>query len=306
MAGLAGCAQLVPQTMALRSAWPADAPSQVELTELPFFPQVEYQCGPAALATVLGAAGLSLRPEDLVEQVYLPARQGSLQLEMLVAPRRHDLVSYQLAPQYGAVLRELAAGNPVLVLQDNGLFPLTQWHYAVVAGYDYEKGDLWLRSGETRRLTLSFTQFEFSWKRSGYWAMVALPPQRIPASATETSYLPAVLALDRVGSSAAAKLAYQTFLQRWPGNELASIGLANRHYADAALADAEAVLRAALAAQPASPALLNNLAQVLSDQGLHSEALALIDRAAANAGALRASVQKTRELIAGRANQGQR
>lgn len=292
--------------MALRSAWPPGVAPQVELTGLPFFPQVDYQCGPAALATVLGGAGLVVRPEDLVEQVYLPSRQGSLQLEMLVAPRRHDLVSYQLAPEFGAVLRELAAGNPVLVLQDNGLFPFTRWHYAVVAGYDYAQGDLWLRSGETRRLTLSFTQFEFSWKRSSYWAMVALPPQRIAASATEASYLPAVLALDRVGSSAAAKLAYQTFLQRWPDNELASIGLANRHYADAALADAEAVLRAALAAHSGSAALLNNLAQVLSDQGRNAEALALIDRAAADAGALRASVQKTRELIAGRAGQAQR
>jgi hypothetical protein len=33
-----------------------------------------------------------------VPQVYLPARKGSLQVEMLAAARRHGLVSYQLAP----------------------------------------------------------------------------------------------------------------------------------------------------------------------------------------------------------------
>ena len=45
---LAGCAQLVPQTIALRSAWPADVPQMAELRTVPFFPQSEYQCGPAA------------------------------------------------------------------------------------------------------------------------------------------------------------------------------------------------------------------------------------------------------------------
>jgi len=53
LAVLAGCAQLVPQTMALRTGWPDGVPQRVEWTDVPFFPQEDYQCGPAALATVL-------------------------------------------------------------------------------------------------------------------------------------------------------------------------------------------------------------------------------------------------------------
>ena len=65
LAVLAGCAQLVPQTVALRSGWPAGVPERVEWTGVPFFPQVDYQCGPAALATVLGYSGVKVTPEQL-------------------------------------------------------------------------------------------------------------------------------------------------------------------------------------------------------------------------------------------------
>ena len=47
---LAGCA--TPQVALLDARWPADLPARVELTEVPFFPQEDYECGPAALAMV--------------------------------------------------------------------------------------------------------------------------------------------------------------------------------------------------------------------------------------------------------------
>ena len=52
-----GCASLVPQTAALREGLPDQLPKQVELKQVPFFQQIEYQCGPAALATALATFG---------------------------------------------------------------------------------------------------------------------------------------------------------------------------------------------------------------------------------------------------------
>ena len=77
----------------------------------------------ASAAPVLVGAGAKTSPEELVPQVYLPDRKGSLQVEMLAAARRHGMVSYALAPRFEDLLRELAAGNPVVVLQDLGLPP---------------------------------------------------------------------------------------------------------------------------------------------------------------------------------------
>ena len=241
VASLSGCASSWPQTAKLGEGLPSGLPVRVELTAVPFFPQVEYQCGPAALATALASWGVSVTPDDLVSQVYIPRRKGSLQIEMMAAARRHGLVSYELAPRFEDLLREIAAGTPVIVLQNLGF--VDGWHYAVAIGYDYERGELVLRSGETERKVLRFPVHEMVWKRSGYWAMVAVPPERIPATAEESRWLSAIAALERTGDAKNARTAYASFRARWPENVDGAIGLANAHHALGELREAETVLR---------------------------------------------------------------
>ncbi len=293
VAVLGGCASMAPQAAVLRDAWPAGLPERVELTDVPFFPQEDYQCGPAALATSLAHFKVKVTPDDLAAQVYLPARQGSLQVEMLATPRRYGMVAYQLAPRLEDLLREIAAGTPVIVLQNFG----NAWHYAVVVGYDYPKGELIVRSGQKQRLLMPFFVLEYTWKKSGYWAMVTLPPARIAVTATESSWLAAVVAMARVADAPAVQTAYETLLARWPDDVTASVGLANRFYANGALAAAEAVLRLAADHHPDSVAVLNNLAQTLSDEGRNDEALLLIERAAAIDGPYAGATRETRDLI---------
>ena len=269
---------------------------------MPFFPQSDYQCGPAALATVLTHGGVPVTPDPLVSQVFLPARQGSLQIEMLAAPRRYGRVSYPLARRYSDLLREVAAGNPVIVLQDVGLL-FTQWHYAVVNGFDYPSGTVYLRSGTQPRQEMPFTAFERSWMEGGYWAMVVTPPERIPVTATEDGWLAAVLAMARVDTGDAATRAYAAALKRWPDNLPAAIGLANQYHSRGALADAAAVLREARRRHPQSVIVINNLAQTLSDQGRQAEALAQIEKVSDPNQPFAAEVRATRQLILERIGQ---
>lgn len=297
LAALCGCSSLLPQSATLRETLAPELHRKVELTDVPFFAQTEYQCGPASLAMLLNEAGVKVTPEELVPQVYLPERKGSLQIEMLAAPRRHGVVSYQLAPRFADLLTEIAAGNPVIVLQNLGL--KESWHYAVAIGYDYDWGKLYLRSGENPRQVMPFAISEFVWMRSGYWAMVALPPDRIPATADESRWLSAVAALERPDPRA-ARTAYQTFLKRWPENVNAYIGLANTHHALGELRESEAVLRRATQLAPDSVIVLNNLAQTLADEGRNAEALHFIDRAAALGGPFASAVEETRNSIRAR------
>ncbi len=222
------------------------------------FPQEDHSCGPSALATSLGALGVAVTPEQLIGQVYLPGRKGSLQAEMLGAPRRYGMVSYELAPRFADVLREIAAGTPVIVLQDYGVWPVPIWHYAVAVGYDRGSGEIILRSGEKRRLVMPLGVLEYTWKETGYWSMVVMPPDRIPATATEEGYLAAVMALERV-EPAAGGTAYAALLARWPDNLTAGIGRSNARYASGKLVEAEVVLRHVLERHPDSIAARNNL-----------------------------------------------
>ena len=293
---LAGCAQLVPQTIALRTGWPEGVPRTVEWTDVPFFPDEDYNCGPATLATVLNYTGANVSIKPLISQVFLPSRQGSLQVEMLAAPRQYGRISYQLQPRYADLLREVAAGHPVVVLQDVGMM-LPQWHYAVVNGFDYPSGTLYLRSGTRPREKIPFTYFERTWIKGGYWAMVVTPPDRIPVTATEEGWMTAVLAMARTGGTEAATKAYAAALKRWPDDLPAAIGLANEYHSHGDFARAVTVLRTAQQRHPQSVIVINNLAQALSDQGRNSEALAVIGKASDPQGPFAGEVKSTRQLI---------
>jgi hypothetical protein len=229
---------------------------------------------------VLAHGGLAITPEPLVSQVWLPSRRGSLQLEMLAAPRRYGRVSHVLPPRFTDLLREVAAGNPVVVLQDVGLIG-TQWHYAVVNGFDYEAGSIYLRSDTRPRVEMPFTAFERSWMKGGYWAMVALPSDRIPATATEPGRVDAVLALAqaRPEGDEDVRRAWAATLHRWPDNLPAAVGLANQYHARGELQGAAQVLREASRRHPESVIVMNNLARTLSDQGHHAEALQVLRNA---------------------------
>jgi tetratricopeptide (TPR) repeat protein len=246
---------------------------------------------------VLSHAGASVTLEELTNQVFLPGRKGSVQVEMLAAPRRYGLVTYAIKPNLGDVVREIAAGNPVVVLQDYGAWPIKLWHYAVAIGYDADTGHLLMRSGTTERHKMTFALFEYSWQGSAYWAMTALPPGRIPATAEPARYLSAVAALEGAKQPEAAATAYRAMLERWPDNAGASVGLANAYYAQKNLAQAEAVLRKAASVHPEDVVILNNLAQTLSDAGKNDEALKFIERAAALESPHTAAARDTHALI---------
>lgn len=274
---LAGCA--TPQTRMLTAERPAI--SRAELVEVPFFPQQEYQCGPAALTTVMVAAGKPVTPEELAPQVFLPQRQGSLQVEMMAAPRRHGLVSLPLAPQLGDVLAEVAAGNPVVVLQNLALDWYPMWHYAVVVGYDLDRETIILRSGEERRLELPLATFERTWARGKHWAMLALPPHKLSQTVAPEAHVRAVVALEKAGFADAARIAYHAVLGKAPDNLTALLGAGNTAHALGDLAGSERAFRLAAERHPDSDAALNNLAQVLADQGKLGEAEAVAQRALA-------------------------
>ncbi|MGE0557587.1 MAG: PA2778 family cysteine peptidase [Burkholderiales bacterium] len=290
----AGCA--APQTGALRMQAPAGLATQAELAAVPFFPQKEFQCGPAALATVLAYSGVAASPETLMPQVYLPGREGSLQTEMLAATRRHHRVAYQVAPRLENVLIEVAAGNPVIVLQNLAFNLAPLWHYAVVVGYDREREEIVLRSGVTRRLTMTFSTFERTWARGGHWSMVALPPRRLPETAIEGDYVAAVAALERI-SATDAQPAYAAALERWPANPVARIGIGNAAYVQGDLAAAEAAYRRATIDHPRNGDGWNNLAQVQFELGRRNEALIAARRAVALGGARAAHYRETLETI---------
>lgn len=275
-------------------------PRYFELTQTPFFPQLKYHCGPAALSTALQAVDIRVTPDQLAPEVYIPSRKGSLQIEMLAAARRHGALPVKIAPRLDALFSEVAAGNVVVVMQNLGLSWVPAWHYAVVVGYDLDKELIWLRSGTEKRFEMSMSTFQRTWARSQSWAFVAVKPGSLPASTEPEAMIQALVNFEKTADAAAAKLAYGAAVKRWPDNLVMLTGLGNSAYATGDLAGAATAFRAAISAHPDSAAAYNNLANVLLLQGDQPAARDAAEKALQLAGhneKLRSQVKATLDEI---------
>jgi len=273
-----------------------NVPPRVEIETIPFYSQKAYQCGPAALAMVLNWSGLPISPEDLTTEVFTPERKGSLQSAMVSAIRRNGRIAYVFTG-LSDLFAEVAAGHPVIILQNLGLSWYPVWHYAVVVGYDLSEKYFILRSGNIRRKLMSFQIFEKTWARGNYWGLLILQSNQLPVTVKEDLFLKALLGLEEARQFRAAIDGYHTALTQWPNNLTALIGIGNCYYALGELEYAEQVLSKAIRLHPTSGPAFNNLAQIFFEQGRKQEALTAAKKAVSLGGPMSSVYQKTLDEI---------
>ena len=271
--------QTPPQTRQLQSS-PPDIARQHLIAQVPFYPQQDYFCGPTTLAEVAGFYGLNTSPEAIAPNTFIPGRQGTLQIEMAAATRQLGMLAYVQPRATMAQLLSLVAENiPLIVLQNNSIAWLPQWHYAVVIGYDLDRAEVILHTGVTPSHRLNFSTFERTWRRGNYWMLAMLPPDKSSAQLEPFLYTKASQDLLSKGQTGAGLTALESATQRWPDYWLAYFLLAN-HYFTAQPTVAANWFEKGLPAAQHQIAYLNNYALLLSGLGCHSKATALINRAA--------------------------
>lgn len=243
--------------------------------DVPFFPQTANHCGPAALAAVLGASGVDVTPAQLSQRIYLPKREGSLQIELIATTRVYGRIPFELIPEVDALLAEVDAGRPVLLLQNLGTRTLPVWHYAVLTGYDQHRNDFQLNSGKDQRLWIPAPELLRTWEWGGRWAMVALQPGEFPVPPAAgpqpdpdvARYLRSVADFEAVAGGDAGLPAWLAAARRWPDEPGPALALGNRVYHKGELQEAAFWYDYGLSKQPDNPVLANNLASVLGEAG---------------------------------------
>jgi tetratricopeptide (TPR) repeat protein len=228
-------------------------------------------------------SGIQVDLEAITPEVFTPSLKGSLQSAMISTARRRGRVAYPISGAE-AMLEEVAAGHPVIILQNLGLSWYPVWHYAVVVGYDLELGIVLLHSGVISQKRLSQRVFNNTWAR-------------LPATATEHNYVSAVLGLEKAQQWLAAIEGYNTALARWPDSLSARMGLGNSYYALGDLVSAEAAFREATIRFPTNGIAYNNLAQVLWERDNRKEALEAARKAVDLGGPLVEEYQRTLRKI---------
>lgn len=285
---LGGCATVVEF---------ASTAQAIELHETPFFAQTEHHCGPAALATLLVVDAVATTPDQLAPLIYVPGLEGSLQAELVAATRRFSRVPVRLAPEPQALIAALEAGKPVLVLQNLGLRWIPRWHYAVLVGVDAEADQVILRSGSTRRETVSARAFLRSWDLAQRWALVVAAPDAVPDFVTPENWIAGAAAFESLGRVDLAHTAYRAAASRWPDRTLVWQALANARYLEGDSKGSESALRKAIEIDPGAVAARNNLASLLLQRGCRTAARHEIEQATEVSPSLEAAIAQTRSEI---------
>ncbi len=301
---LLGACASAPQSASILSTPPDELPAQLRLANIPFFPQEEYQCGPAALATVLVANNVETTAEELIPLVYVPGRQGSFQVELVAATRRFQRLAYELEPRLEDLLREVEAGHPVLVMQNLGVSWYPQWHFAVVKGFDLQRGEILLNSDVREDYSVSMRTFERTWARADHWAIVVTTPGELPATANAAGYFPAVVALENTTSTEVVAPAYAAGLVRWPTDRNLLMAYGNLLYGSGDIAAAASQFRTAAREHPDFAPAHNNLANTLHELGDDDQAMVHARKAVALGGEFQQAYAATLEKIRAATRQG--
>lgn len=152
-----------------------ESPSVCKIDGVPRIKQLHNYCGPAALASVFCHYGENATQEDVGKVVYDPVGCATNGADMLLYARNKGYAAYSWNSSISDVKDKLAAGIPVLTLQQNSLKD-TSGHYRVLTGYDDVHCKYFVMDPYYDEITeLSYEQCEKLWKPMGYWALMVVP-----------------------------------------------------------------------------------------------------------------------------------
>jgi len=161
----------------------AEPPNTYKIDGVPRIKQITNYCGPAALAAVLQHCGENITQQEVGKAVFDPVGRATNGADMLLYARNKGYAAYSWNSSVADAKRKIAAGAPILVLQQNSLKD-TSGHYRVLTGYDDTERKFYVVDPYYDDITeLAYDKCERLWKPMGYWALVVVPKDKDTFSA---------------------------------------------------------------------------------------------------------------------------
>jgi hypothetical protein len=201
-------------------------PSEVALPWTPVRALLPDYCGPAALTNVLRYWGRPADQASIGQAVFDRRQSGTLAGDLILWARQAGLSATSCSGSRDDLRRWLAAGLPVIVLQD--LSPRDRrGHFRVVVGYsDVKRQFLICDCTESSVCSLDYDQFDDLWFHFENWYMLAAPSERAGTTSSGDAENP-ILHFDlaeaylRRGDRDAARQHLRELLRLRPGHRVA-------------------------------------------------------------------------------------
>lgn len=153
----------------------APSPRALYIQQVPFYPQRQYECGPASLAAVMNFWGRRVTPEQIGEQIYRPKLRGTLSIDMWqYAKAQHFLASIHQG-SWEFLERQVSRKRPVIAFLNLGFQQIPIGHFLVVVGLDPGERSVIVYSGGNMNLHIPYDRFTAAWGKTNYWALLVEP-----------------------------------------------------------------------------------------------------------------------------------
>lgn len=139
--------------------------------DVPFVPQVEDTCGPAALAMVLRFWGRSASHDELAAELGARELRGVAGSRLAEAARSRGLTAVAHRGDLDQLRDYVGKGRPLVVAWDMGR---GRFHNVVVVGFDGE--DVVVHDpAQGAARTVERATFERRWAGAGHWTLLVMP-----------------------------------------------------------------------------------------------------------------------------------
>jgi len=145
------------------------------ITGVPFFPQKEYRCGPASLASVLAYWGEEVSLEALTDEVYLPKLKGALPLDLERAARARGLDVQTYRGSLADLRNHIALDHPVIAFLNLGSRIFPNGHFIVVTGYNDQDRKIFAHSITEPNKAVAYDEFVEGWAKTDFWMLLIHP-----------------------------------------------------------------------------------------------------------------------------------
>lgn len=140
------------------------------IENIPFYPQEDYQCGPASLAGVLNYHGVVITPEEIAADIFSKSAKGTLNLDMLIYAKNKGFKALQYKGSIDDIRININKGLPLIVLVDYGFLFYMQNHFMVIIGYnDY---GIIVNSYAYEKQFIALDRFLDAWEKTNFWTLL--------------------------------------------------------------------------------------------------------------------------------------
>lgn len=253
------------------------------LENVPSVAQKAYQCGPAALESVIRYWGGSADADSIGKTLYESGTRGVFNFSLAQHLKTRGFWSeIHREPGEENLKRWLRKGVPPIVMLDSGTLWARTYHFVVLKGFDDRQEIFYANTGVLETQAIDYGEFERRWKKAGHWALIASPPESVDWELDEAQSIEIALLFEKNGNLAQAERWTESALRKNPESLTAKFNLANIHAKSNRPEQAKIIYRELLNQHPSRPEISNNLAWAYYEEGRYEDALQVIETAFKN------------------------